>query len=172
MKKVILIILCLAFSSCSAQNQTTLDLKKNDIIAFSFIENGIKSIESKYEQEIYNNNKIIILKKRWENIGKNYFEKEFVFVRKLDTMKISCNCGQEKNLYFKDLKFEKGEIEIELPSNLNTEKGKNIFSDKKLNNIKVINSHNSKGKGQKGIFIDLPFRELDFLIINENQSSR
>lgn len=167
MKKIILIIFSLAFASCGAQNQTTLDLKKNDVIAFSFIENGIKPVESTYEQEVYNKNKIIILKKKWENIGKDYFEKQFVFVRKLDTMKISCNCGQEKNLYFKDIKFEKGKIEIELSSNLNIEKGKNIFSDRKLNNIKVINSYNSKSKSQKDIFIDLPFRELDFLIINE-----
>jgi len=168
MKKVILIILSLVSASCGAQNQTTLDLKKNDIIAFRFIENGIKSIESPYEQEIYNNDTIILLKKKWANIGRDFFEKQFVFVKKLDTMKISCNCGQEKNLYFQDIQFKKGEVKIELPSNLNIEKGKNIFSDRKLNNIKVINSYNNKNTGQKDIFIDLLFKELDFLIINKN----
>ncbi|GGX16010.1 hypothetical protein [Aquimarina muelleri] len=168
MKKVILIIFSLAFTSCGAQNQAILDLKKNDLIAFSFIENGIRPIESPYEQEVYNKNSIIILKRKWANIGKDYFEKQFVFVKNLDTMKISCNCGQEKNLYFKDLEFKKGEIKIELPSNLNLEKAKDIFSDKKLNNTSAINSYNFNNKGLKDTFVDLPFNELEFLIISKN----
>ncbi|WP_298545893.1 hypothetical protein [uncultured Aquimarina sp.] len=157
-----------AFTSCGAQNQTIFDLKKNDVIAFSFLENGIKLVESSHNQEVYNSNQLIVLKRRWANIGKNYFEKQFIFIKELDTMKISCNCGQEKNLYFTDIKFEKGEIEIQLPSNLNLEKAKNIFSDKKLNNTNVINSYNIKNKGQKDTFVDLPFKELEFLVISKN----
>ncbi len=168
MRKVILIIFSLAFTSCGAQNQTIIDLKRNDLIAFSFIENGIQLIKLPYEQEIYNKKRIIILKRKWANIGKDYFEKQFVFVKKIDTMKISCNCGQEKNLYFKDIEFKKGEIEIELPSNLNIEKAKDIFSDKKLNNTNVVNSYNLNNKGRTDTFVDLPFRELDFLIIKKN----
>lgn len=168
MRKIIFVFFCFAFTSCKAQNQTILDLKRNDVIAFSFVETGIRSIKFPYEQEIYNNDRMIILKRKWANIGKDYFEKQFVFVKKLDTMKIFCNCGQEKNLYFKDIEFKKGEIEIELPSNLNLKKAKNIFSDKKLNSIKVINGYNSKNKGQKDMFINLFFKELDFLIIGGN----
>ena len=168
MKKIVLILLCCIFTSCGAQNKEFFDLKRKDVIAFNFSENDIKLLESIYDQEIYNHNGIIVFKRNWVNIGKDYFEKQFVFVKQLDTMKISCNCGQGKNLYFKNIKFKKKAIKIELPSNLNLEKAGNTFLDKELNNIEVINSYNSKNKGQKDTFVNSPFKELNFLIVDEN----
>jgi len=170
MKKILYaIFLCLLFTLCKAQNECFININSQDLIAFSFSEKKISTLEPPWGEEIYNQDGLILLKRNWLNYGYEYFHKEYTFIRNLDTMKFFCNCGQLRNMYFKNLKFKKGEYTLNLLGEPHLVKAKDLFHDEKLTKLKVTDSYNRYSQNLDEVFIDLPFSELDFILINTKQ---
>jgi hypothetical protein len=108
----LLIYLCLY--SCKAQN-IIVESKSNDILIFNFKEDDIHLLLDKFNTPLYHNNKLIIFKQRWRGYGTAYIKKYYYFLyKKKDTMHIECNCGQERNYYFKNLEFKEGYYKLRL----------------------------------------------------------
>ena len=116
------LIIILSISSCKGQ-KIIIESKSKDIIVFEFEENNVKhiSVKKKYlntkgiiplNTTIYNKNKIIIITQRWQGYGTGHFDKIYSFAKEKDTMNIHCLCGQERNNYFKDIQFQKGDYEL------------------------------------------------------------
>lgn len=166
MKKICYLFLVFALNSCKAQNLKVLDMKRKDLFSFSFTEKNINHIPTSQTKEIYRNGSTIIISRDWVNIGKEYFKKEFLFTKELDTMKISCICGQEKNIFITNLNFKKGDLKIRLSKDNNIKEAKILFNNEKLKNQEVINLYNKKRKGQDDTFMNSSFGKIKFYIIN------
>ncbi|MDN3674487.1 hypothetical protein QWY99_15710 [Flavobacterium branchiarum] len=112
MKKITLtLFITLILFSCKAQKRI-IETKSKDVILFN-IENSFFSIlNNKYNQNVYSGNDFLIFTQNWTALGYNYFNKEYLLIRAEDTMNIKCNCGQERNFFFKNLEFQKGNFEL------------------------------------------------------------
>ncbi|CAA0213733.1 hypothetical protein ACE1MK_04970 [Tenacibaculum maritimum] len=172
MKNIVYLFTYLLMSSCSAQKKVIESLKQ-DIILFNFLEKNISLSQASY----YNENYSIAMNIRYL-IGMRYGKFDYTFIKnKKDTMNIKCFCRQEDNLYFKNLKFKKGNYKLNFSFskvyNKKSEKyekvksvilGKEIKTTKEIQNILFKNADYEQLK--KPNYKDTYFRDLKFLEIN------
>lgn len=172
MKNIVYLFAYLLISSCSAQKKVIESLKQ-DIILFSFLEKNISLSQASY----YNENYSIAMNIRYL-IGTRYGKFDYTFIKnKKDTMNIKCFCRQEDNLYFKNLKFKKGNYKLNFSFskvyNKKSEKyekvknvtlGKEIKTTKEIQNILFKNAIHSPRKAS--LFEDVYFEDLRFLEID------
>jgi hypothetical protein len=166
MKKTIylLIPVYLYLSSCKAQN-TIVESKSNDILIFNFKEDNIHPLLDNFNTPLYHNNKLIIFKQKWQSYGTGYIDKYYYFLNKAkDTMHIRCDCGQERNYYFKNFEFKKGYYKLEIKE-LPKERlsGSQIQTPKEVQSILFKNAYVPPDEPvQRDVYFkNLKFREID-----------
>jgi hypothetical protein len=179
MKQIILFYL-LAFCPVMAQSikPDTIDLmNRQDILVFEFKSDNIHFVDEyklskeafPVPHEIYKYDNYIILRNGWMSaFGTSYIEKHFVFIQGTDTMKIIINCGQESDLYFKNIEFKKGNYKMWIGNKYNQDtllKGEDITSDEYLNNLVFKNAYIKK-KNVRAYFGDIHFKEILFYKID------
>lgn len=170
MKKYICLFVCLFFYACLVQAQDTIkevDLKKQDVLLFEVSKNDIKLLY----RELYSKNNFIIGSQEWiELIGRSYFNRRYFLIQNEDTMNIKCYCGQEWNLYFKNLDFKKGNYELtftypNLVYSVNFISGSEINTPKEIQNILFKNAYPWWEYGNRD-FRDMYFKDLKFIKID------
>jgi len=175
-KKLFYCFILLNISSCKAQSKP-INLNTKDLIVFEFDtkvmlakspskvynENGSfkEEINSSENKEVYNKQDKFVLTQEWQSYGYNYFEKNYIFIKNKDTMKLKCISGQESNFYYKDILFQKGNYELQF------EKPKFIIKDSdltdaELNKLTFKNAYIRKNK----LIKQISFKELDFYKIS------
>ena len=179
MKKIILYLILGLFTTCKAQVEV--NSKQRDILVFQTLTDNVKyeSIpvkeyipdKKKYLKfkrnsniEVYNKEKLIVISQSWSSYGSNHFNKYYSFIKDKDTMNITCECGQESNHYFKNLKFKKGNYELSFQLNKEKILGKQIKTPKEVQDILFKNSYiwwDVKGEFKNLYFKDLKFIEID-----------
>jgi hypothetical protein len=110
------------------------------------------------------------------NYGYEYGIKIHTFVKKKDTMNIKCYCGQEYNLYIKNLEFKKGNYELNFDYgrkyNQQTKKyervenivsGSQIKTPKEIQNILFKNIYVPRDKATRQDFL---FKDIKFTVID------
>lgn len=144
----------------------TIDVDRQDILVFNFIEPDILFPDITYEtKEIYRDRNIIGLRNRWlGGYGASYINKRFRFTQDSDTMIVVINCSQENNFYFKNMEFKKGNYKIWIADKYDLKtltKGASISSNIYLNNLFLKNVYRNynKNSGQY-------FKLLDFYVID------
>ncbi|MDN3674489.1 hypothetical protein QWY99_15720 [Flavobacterium branchiarum] len=120
MRKIALALFIAFFFSCKAQKRI-IETKSKDVILFNIEKSFFSILNNKYNQKVYGGNDFLIFTQNWSALGYNYFNKEYSFTQAQDTMNIKCNCGQERNYFFKNLEFKKGnyELRIDFPQRYN-----------------------------------------------------
>jgi hypothetical protein len=157
----------LSFSSCKGQ-KTLIESKSKDIIVFEFEDNNVKSLKNKKHitslanDEIFNNNKIIIITQRWKGYGTGHFDKTYSFIKEKDTMNIYCICGQEANRYIQNIRFQKGNYKLHFENDVII-KGSEL-ADKELEKLTFKNAYMREENNT--IIKQAPFKELDFYKIS------
>lgn len=110
MKKFIYLFI---LQACNAQKSDTVDIKRKNLLVFNLLNDDMKL---SLRESIYSKNKAIVISTNWSNedMGTGFFIRKITFIRKNDTMNLVCNyCGRGgHNYYFKKLKFQKGDYEI------------------------------------------------------------
>ncbi len=174
MKNIIYLFIYLLTSSCNAQN-IVIDVAKKDVVLFNFSKKNIslsKDIAS-YRTENFS----IAINNRYL-IGSRYGKFNYTLIKsEKDTMNIKCYCGQEANIYIKNLKFKKGNynLSFNFPRiyNEKTKKyekdkililGKEIKTTKETQNIVFKNAVYTPL--EKKIFKDVYFKNLKFIVID------
>ncbi|AZA76556.1 hypothetical protein EG347_02950 [Chryseobacterium sp. G0186] len=192
MKNILIIItINLIFTSCNAQK--AIDTSSKDVLVFEFINENItlakyyskvynrdnsykKTIEASENKEIFNDHNISIITQEWKTIGSKYYQKKYTFIQQKDTMTIHCNCGQERNYYFKNLPFKKGNynLSFDIPKKYNRETktyekdikyiyGSGITAVKEMQNTLFKNAYIPSNEQTKR---DLYFKDLKFVEID------
>lgn len=181
----------LIFTSCNAQK--SIDTASKDVLVFEFTHENItlakyyskvynrdnsykKTIEASENKEIFNKNNISIITQEWKTIGSKYYQKKYTFIQQKDTMTIHCNCGQERNYYFKNLPFKNGNynVSFDFPKKYNKETktyekdikyiyGSGIIAVKEIQNILFKNAYISSNERTKR---DLYFKDLKFIEVD------
>lgn len=161
------LVAILYFSSCKGQ-KISIESKSKDIIVFEFEDTNVKSIKNRKNttslanEEIYNNNKIIIITQKWKGYGTGRFDKTYSFIKEKDTMNIHCACGQEANRYIQNIRFQKGNYKLYFENDIII-KGSEL-ADKELKKLTFKNTYIREGNNK---FIKhIPFKELEFYKIS------
>lgn len=136
MKNFICLFFCLfIIQSCNAQKNYTVDIKRKNLLVFNVLNDDMKL---SLRESVYSRNKTIITSTIWanEDMGTGFFMRKFIFIQQNDTMNLICNyCGRGgHNYYFKNLKFQKGDYEI----NYNYSKKYNEKEKRYENDIKYV----------------------------------
>ena len=105
---------------------------------------------------------MILITNKWTNDFMS-IEKYYSFIKQRDTMNISCRCGQERNYYFKNLGFKKGNYELKFNIPKESTIGSKIETAEEVQNIMFKNTYLSdENSTQKDkYFKDLKFIEID-----------
>lgn len=152
---------------CFAQNIKfdTIDVDRQDILVFNFIEHDISLVEFAYGTIcIYKDKNMIGLRNRWRGYGSSYIDKKFMFTQGCDTMRVAINCGQNCNFYFRNMEFRKGDFNIRIADKYDPNtliKGEDISCDIYLNNLFLKNAYRDYQ-----IKEDRYFKYIDFYEIN------
>lgn len=179
MKNVIYILL-ISFVFTSCKSQTIIETKSKDVLIFEFKNDNIKLaryytkvyhqdgtyeaiVEASANKEIFNKQNISIITQEWQAIGSNYINKRYSFIQQKDTMTIKCICGQERNYYFKNLEFKKGNYEL----NFNSPKMKIQYQEiDSLNRVKNIFFKNTYVPEEELSIRDLYLYDIRFYYID------
>lgn len=176
MKNIIYLFAYLLTSSCSTQN-TIIDATKKDIVLFNFSENNISLPQGIYNSENYS----VVINDRYL-VGSRYGKYNYTLIKnKKDTMNIKCYCGQEENIYFKNLKFTKGnyELSFDFPKKYNSQTkkyerkktytfGKHIKTKKETQKILFKNADYKQLRNPK--YKNLYFKSLKFIELDINDT--
>ncbi|ELY2018563.1 hypothetical protein SL053_002493 [Flavobacterium psychrophilum] len=194
MRRIIQIFVIMFFAISSKAQKTVIETRSKDILFFGFNDENIKlinkpeslyipdkktykSFDTKYNTEIYNKQRILIISQNWSGYGSHYLDKKYSFIKEKDTMNIKCKCGQGQNYFFKDLQFQKGAFELSFyfqkkyneqtkkyESQINYILGNQIKTPSDAQNILFENADYEmlrKPKFKNLYFKDLKFIEID-----------
>ncbi len=168
MKTTVLLFFCFLSIICKSQNHKPIDLRKKDLIGYSFVDENGKKTRLVSDNVVYDKDGDIFTK-RWVNYGYDYFVKSFCFVNENDTMLITCACGQERNLYFKGVLFQAGKFEIDISGFSSIQKAKTILNKPDLLNIHITGCYNRHWKSHDEMFYDDVLGNFDFMEIDLSQ---
>ncbi len=174
-KNFYILIIALFLFSCKAQKKI-IQAESKDVFLFNIENQNFSLLNNKYNEIVYKDNDYLIFTQKWNGYGSHYFNKEYSFTQLKDTMVIKCKCGQEANYSFKNLKFQKGnyELDFEYPIAYNESikkyerkikyvLGKEIKSSKELQNLIFNKTYISSEKTTQK---DEYFKELKFIEID------
>lgn len=163
MKKILFYYFIVMITTSCKSQQKIIDLKSKDILVFNLYNDSIHFINSNYNQNTNLSNHNIMITQNWSGYGSHYFNKEYIFYKDKDTMNIKCFCGQERNYYFKNLGFKKGNYELKFKMPKKSTIGSKIETAKEVQDIIFKNTYVSdENPTQKDkYFKDLKFIEID-----------
>ncbi|MFV0531967.1 MAG: hypothetical protein ACK5MD_11105 [Flavobacteriales bacterium] len=173
-----IILTIFTLSSCSAQK--IINAKSKDVLVFNFKKENViltkfyakvynqdgtykTAVESSENREVNSKGNFSIITQDWQALGNHYYQKKYSFVLEKDTMNISCKCGQERNYYFKNLEFKKGNYELKFEIPNNRIKGSEIETSKEVQKILFKNAYvpNETPTQQDKYFKDLLFFQVN-----------
>ena len=168
--KYIKIFLLLSLFSCKTE-QFIIDYKNYDILFMQFYETDVKSINNNF----YQKNHILITGIDYSRDFNPRYKSQILLTKKKDTMKVTCQCPERYNYYFKNMKFKKGEYVLQYKTsfqglfhekNIFEIEGKNIETSKLIQGIlfrNILISDSVTGYRRKDfLFKNLKFRVIDF----------
>ncbi|WP_284463813.1 hypothetical protein [Chryseobacterium sp.] len=159
MKKIFFAILVLPFIySCNAQRK----IAKEDMYSSNLLllkpEKGVSILQKTFMQ---NDTYILIKDRKWTDIPR---PTKISFIKDKDTMNYVISYGNTGNYYFHNIKFKKGNYNIEiLKNNLESSDKANVFNDNILL-YKLFNNSTRKREDTKlndVIFYSVDFEKLD-----------
>lgn len=169
MKLKLVCILVLQLLSCAAQQVILPKEKQSDIIIIDNSSN-IDIYETNINRLVMKDNGHIVFFQKWEDYGDTYAEKQYVFYKGGDTMKINCSFGQQRNIYFRNYEFQKGNFELsyKYDSSVPLLRGEQInVSDKTKKTI----IKNVLEWGGSGVFKNTKFEDLTFFEVDMSDTS-
>lgn len=186
MKRIIFILTFIIFTFSFNYQKKIIECKKKDLLIFEFEKNNTTKNNKLILKDngknimVYNKNNFILATQLWLGYGSGHFDKKYSFIVNKDTMNIECECGQERNYYFKNLDFKKGnyELKFEFPKKYNADKKKYENETKYILGSK-INMNNEMLNvlfketyvpNKKPIFQNVYFKDLKFTEIDINDS--
>lgn len=162
MRKVfVCLFVCLFSQSCQSQKHI-FDIKNYDIMLFK-LNNDEVLFAKKYTEALVTKNNFYLTTSRWKLLGGPYGSYYILLNSKNDTMNLKCYCGQEENLFLKNLPFKKGNYELSFKRSNEKKLGKEIKMPKEVQNILFKNAYVSP---KKPVYQDVYFRDMEFYEID------
>lgn len=162
MKKIfVYLFMYLCIQSCHAQKHI-FNIKSYDIILLELNNNEVL-ISKKYTETLWSKKKIYLTTSRWRLLGGPYGSYYVLINSKKDTMNIKCYCGQEENLFFKNLPFKKGNYELTFKTPKEKIFGKKIKTAKEVQNVLFKDTYVSD---KKPVYQDVYFKDIEFYEID------
>lgn len=161
------ILLLLTMFSCKAQDNI-INMKSKDFHIFYFLDKNVHLLNADDVSEIYNSDGLICLTQEWAPYGSRYIKKKYSFVQDVDTMNITCYCGQERNYFFNKIRFEKGDYELNLDYDYS--KREIIGSDIRRENTPHLFLKNVYTPKEKNTQQDISLEKVKFIKIDLNDT--